>query len=262
MIIQPAPPLLQPSTDLRLWRYMSFSKLLSWLIEDGIYFTRADQFEDPYEGRFSTVNREELEALEKRAADAHQARAMAEVNGEHFVPFYDPHYEYHHMRGSLEVLKGVPGHVYVSCWHSNEDESAAMWKLYGMESETIAIETTYSNLRAICTDEIMLGMVSYIDYRTTSIPELGVFAPIMHKRTSFAHEREARLIWWDQLQPQSPPTGEIGRLVKADLRRLIRRVHVCPTAAPWFLKVVHETLTRYQLFCDVSKSELYSYQLE
>ena len=41
----------QPSdVNVRVWRYLDFTKLVSLVDSRRLYFTRADKFEDPFEG--------------------------------------------------------------------------------------------------------------------------------------------------------------------------------------------------------------------
>ena len=65
-----------------------------------------------------------------------------------------------------EINKKWPKYVAVNCWHENEHESAAMWKLYIKSVEGIAIQSTYSKLKkSFINDEIIfIGKVKYIDY--------------------------------------------------------------------------------------------------
>jgi hypothetical protein len=52
---------IQPQDNLTLWRYMSFPKLCGVLETSTLAFPRADQFEDPYEGSWSSAGIKQLE---------------------------------------------------------------------------------------------------------------------------------------------------------------------------------------------------------
>lgn len=43
--------------DIKLWRYIDFTKLVSLLSREQLFFSRADKFADPFEGSASTVNK-------------------------------------------------------------------------------------------------------------------------------------------------------------------------------------------------------------
>jgi hypothetical protein len=59
----------------------------------------------------------------------------------------------------------VNRHFGVNCWHINEDESAAMWQLYGAAGSGIAIESSKANLEsALKGDGIFVDQVRYMDF--------------------------------------------------------------------------------------------------
>ncbi len=86
----------------------------------------------------------------------------------------------------------------VNCWHMNEHESAAMWKLYLKSDEGIAVQSTYNKLLNSMHDSndfmLLVGAVNYIDYNKEVIPFGNAFYPYIHKRKSFEHERELRAV--------------------------------------------------------------------
>ena len=45
-----------PSSDAILWRYMDFTKFVSLLEKQALFFPRADKLGDPFEGSFTKVN--------------------------------------------------------------------------------------------------------------------------------------------------------------------------------------------------------------
>lgn len=94
----------------------------------------------------------------------------------------------------------------VNCWHANEHESAAMWKLYLKSDEGIAIQSTYKRLKeSIIDDEdVLIGKVNYIDYETDIIDPNNQYGSLIHKRKSFEHEKEIRAVItkWPELTDQ------------------------------------------------------------
>jgi hypothetical protein len=48
--------------DAKIWRYLTFDKYLSMLLDEGIWFARGDKLGDPYEGVISLPSFEELVA--------------------------------------------------------------------------------------------------------------------------------------------------------------------------------------------------------
>src|SRR5207247_223935 len=97
--------------------------------------------------------------------------------------------------------------VLMNCWHMNEGESAAMWKLYTVTNESVCIQSTYRRLRdTLPEDQFAVSVVHYIDYESEWLPEGNLMYPYVHKRRSFAHERELRALHFDP--PSSTLRGE------------------------------------------------------
>jgi hypothetical protein len=82
-------------------------------------------------------------------------------------------------------------------------ESAAMWKIYTITKESIAIRSTFAKLRDRLDENCFIGTVKYIDYETDFFPHGNVLYPFVHKRKSFAYENEIRALThvlpWDEI---------------------------------------------------------------
>jgi hypothetical protein len=136
--------------------------------------------------------------------------------------------------------------TYVCCWHANENESEAMWRLYCSDGRGVAIQTTYANLvRAIENEyDLYVGCVKYIDYEQHGLRDANPFWSVMHKRASFSHEREVRLV-------TSPPTYETcppeaipeSHSIPWDVETMIECVYVDPYAPEYFFEAVQAVVT-------------------
>jgi hypothetical protein len=198
--------------DATLWRFMDFTKYVAMLDRKAIYFTRADQFADPFEG---TLARRNL-----RTRDGERAALRREV--------------------------------FVNCWHRNDHESAAMWRIYLKSDEGVAIQSTASRLReALNDDAIVIGDVRYLDYDHDRVPAGEELAPFLCKRKSFEYEQEVRALSRD-----GDAGEDEGRYVDTDLARLLARVVISPTAEPWFTALVESVTRKYGLDVAVEGSEL------
>lgn len=103
------PWLEQPAEDARLWRYMAPTTFLSMLLGRSLFFATLASFEDPFEGvPPPAVLAAARNARRPDAADA--ARRLAA------------------WRTMIERCRAT---VCASCWHRGDEESEAMWKLYG-----------------------------------------------------------------------------------------------------------------------------------
>jgi len=92
----------------------------------------------------------------------------------------------------------------VSCWYQSNEESEAMWKLYGDMGKAVAIRTTVGKLANAFGSEFegKIARVRYISYTHTTQTEYdavmsaydenALLDPI-YKRSSYAHERELRV---------------------------------------------------------------------
>ena len=225
------------SDNPKLWRYMDLTKFLALIINQNIYFNRADNYEDVYEGLLTKLDQEKLKN-----------------------------------NPSLEILIQRKT-SFINCWHQNDYESAAMWKLYGVINDAIAIETDLETLTNIIPSRIYIHKVEYIDYQTDSIIDLcfektgtlNIHDIMAYKRKSFVHEQEYRAIYWhipvdnEPLQPNMSWAHEKGINLTIDIKKLIKHVHISPYASDLVLSIVKSILYKYGLKeISVTKSGLYS----
>lgn len=228
-----APP---SNLDMKIWRYMDFAQFVSILDEKGLFFTRADLFEDKFEGTMS-----------------------------------QPLYDYLQRMGDPEqhawLLRITRGWSFVNCWRMNACESAAMWKIYSSAKESVCLQTTYARLRGALAADVHIGVVEYISYEHDKIPAGNTFWPLMRKRRSFEHEQELRAVWSDLAGVSSAgpavasgheyaPSPQLGVWKPVDLALLIEKVFVSPTAKPWFLELVKKVLLKYEVALPVHQSDI------
>ncbi len=233
-----------------LWRYMDLSRFLSLLEDEALHFARSDYMSDRWEGAFGHVNIAERPRL----------------YGEHYSKMFP----------TLSVaFKNMKRRIYLNCWYESGCESAAMWGLYQADGRGIAVRTTWGDLKASITSslDIFGGRVKYVDYTTTFIPENSMFAPFMHKRQSFTHEQELRLVYWLDANTGPNETGEVGsggdhipwdaptefgHKVSVDLDRLVGSIYVAPEAPAWFAELMSSLVKRYGHDWHVQHSDLSS----
>lgn len=218
--------------NIKIWRYLDFTKFVSLLETESLFFCRADCFDDPFEGSFPQANKK-LQDKELKKATPEEQEAW-----ERWV------------QGRKEDRK----RIMINCWHMNDYESAAMWNLYANSNEAVCIQSTYKRLRVGISPEIYIGEVQYIDYRTQPIYITNLFYPYMHKRRFFEHEKELRAVIWKPRSREEPPAG--GELVKVNLNRLIERIYVAPTSPTWFYNLVQKIVAKYSLNKKIVRSSL------
>ena len=232
-----------PADNTVLWRYMDFTKFVSLLDRSALFFTRADKLGDPFEGSLPHPTR-------------HAARQFHEGYPDNLQTMFN-------------AIKQKSQYMLISCWHENDRESAAMWRLYSKDDSGIAIKTTFHSFKRsfTCSAEVLIGQISYLDYETDTFTYNSPLAPFLSKRKSFEHEREVRAI----IQTPPPEDGkaekgkqivcsegtfDVGNYYKVDLSLLVQEVVVAPYAPDWLLELIKAVATRYDLMASVKKSPL------
>ena len=237
-----------PSSDAILWRYMDFTKFVSLLEKQALFFARADKLGDPFEGSLTKVNEAVLnEAVRSMSyKDQFSEKLLRTIT-----------------QVSTQATKNLTRWTLINCWHENAHESEAMWRLYARETDGIAIKTDFDSLKNsfTCREDIYIGSVNYVDYDSHFIPEGYTFYRFLHKRKSFEHEREIRAIVTefpsnDQGFDFSRDICDIGKYYEIDLPVLIQEVVVAPFAPDWFLELVKLVTVRYNFEFPVEKSAL------
>ncbi len=220
-----------PPDDAILWRYLDFTKLVSI----SAVFARSDKLGDPFEGSMPLPNVEKPD--------------MTFVGGPSPV---------------AKARSERPKKMLINCWHEGDYESAAMWRLYGSEHDGIAVRTTFGRL---CTsmlfeERVFAGRVKYIDYATARIGEGNVYDPFVHKRRSFEHEHEVRVVHDIGIVTQDGKTftdrtiPAVGRNLRVDLEVLVEAILVAPDAPDWFLELATSVCAKFALDARVIRSEL------
>jgi hypothetical protein len=227
-----------PDREAKLWRYTDLAKYVSLLETQSLYFSRADLVGDPFEGSVS-------QATIERRRKAFRS-APAEQKGDHSEEI--------HLGIYASLFKRMQALTFLNCWHMNESESVAMWRLYASSGVGVAIQTTFSKLFRITPSNVFIGVVHYDDYEQSDIPDDTTFDAFLHKRRSFAHENEVRAVLQHDYRSTDPTLP--GKLVPVSLPDLIDVVCVSPSAPDWHLAIVRSLTMRYGLSKPVLRSEI------
>lgn len=231
------------SDDISLWKYMDFTKFISLVNYQQIFLCRSDLFDDPYEGTFPTKIIEYVHNINEMGIDKSTSEYVRQI--------YD-------------FNKYVRKHTYISCWHANNFESAAMWDLYSKNDASVAIETTYADLKKLLPSDAMIGLVKYIDYDNDVFPLENTFYPFTHKRKSFEHEREVRF-----LIQRLPLNSEKNKVefdnavapnvipIDANINSFVKKIHLSPRAPEWMLNLLKDVVSKYSISVEVRRSNLY-----
>ena len=249
-----------PDNNQKIWRYMDFSKYVDMLTTNTLYFTRADKLEDPYDCSGMQFFGEQYKQLSSAYPDEVKERTR-QVN-------------------TFERL-----FVYLNCWHMNDVESAALWRLYSENKyETIAIQSTFGKLKSEIENKWSRDggpHITKVKYELENAgepignpPEGRLFsclgwANIIYKRPSFAHEKELRAFifqGYDKRKENGTLRNEahLEKLMKErdkfiripiDPAKLIEKVYVSPLAKDLFVELVKNVSGKLE--DRVLKSDLY-----
>lgn len=239
-----------PSDQSKLWRYMDFTKFVSMLSLKGLYFARADCFQDVYEGAKGT--KKNKVKWDQFYLNFFKESIMNPPEGCEVI-YTDDEIEVQAEKLLCDLEKGGINRkkwTFINCWHENSNESEAMWKLYSSYLENaIAIRTTYKSLYESLgrNPSINIGRVKYLNYQKNFA---GVNDSFWCKRNSFVHEKEVRAIIFDMQHLEK------GKVISCDLSQLLEEVFVSPSAPNWFGELVNDVIDKYGLSIQVSPSEL------
>ena len=174
-----------PNDEDILWRYTNFEVFVNLLDTEALYFTRADKFEDPYEG-----------FIPQSIMDAYK-QSLKRVTPAEFV------------EAIMKRHEASRKYVMCNCWHRNVVESMAMWEKYHMRNSGVAIKTTMEKMKNSLLSEysIYIGKIEYIygntnddqymkNFLQSDIPlaKKLTYFPYFRKRKEYEHEQEVRLI--------------------------------------------------------------------
>jgi hypothetical protein len=250
---------IEPDPDEIIWRYMDLTKFESILKNKAIFFCRADRFSDPFEG---SIPRREAEYRIK------ERKSISDYFGNEFDPIS--------AKKSIESISNFhlefkKKHV-INCWHINNDENDAMWRLYLDSNEGIAIKTTIQNLLNSFIDTkniIHISKVRYLNYdkdiwydaKEYPVESYNMFVPLVHKRIEFKQEEEVRLIhslntdmsldifWGSQPYPN-------GMNIPINVNTLINEVFTPPTCDDTQIHRIKEIIEKYKFNFNIVKSGL------
>jgi hypothetical protein len=242
----------------RLWRYLSLDKLVDLLSTSELFFTPLAAFAktDPFEGYLPSVAFDAHASISSKYVNdlelAHQQ--LAEHRRNKGYPLTDAERvtletSLEDMRSSLRrLLPAIAKTTTVNCWHANDGESEAMWRLYAENGKAVAVETTLDALKESIQERdspsiVHIYPVKYLDFFDSALQPKdcvveGHLAPLL-KRISYQHEREVRA-FIGKVAPNPRAGADVAfwkpepiRL-PIDVRLLVKAIHVSPYAGEPF----------------------------
>jgi hypothetical protein len=215
-----------------LWRYQDLPRYLDLLIRKQLFFTRIDQFEDPFEGKYNISDKAgELPEHAADLADEHSRKRIAFT---------------------------------ANTWHRNDDENYAMWNIYA-RNYGVAIQTKYKKLKDSFQKSdkpIYIGKVIYYNESAHQIPMNDPLAPFLHKRCMYQYENEIRCCYimseaegtrftWEEQDTYN------GIFIPVDLDMMIERIYISPYAPKWFRDLVARTNDAFNIHKEIVHSTVF-----
>lgn len=215
-----------------LWRYQDLPRYLDLLIRKQLFFTRIDQFEDPFEGKYNQLVKKQVSEEElRRFAEKHSHTRVA---------------------------------VTVNTWHRNSDENYAMWNIYAKDYG-VAVQTTYKKLKDSFhkTDKpVYVGKVIYYNEEKDQMPKEDPLAPFIRKRRMYQYENEIRCCYILSQEAESGFMWEEqdtynGVFLDVDLDILIERIYISPYAQQWFRDLIARTNEVFKIDKEIRHSSVF-----
>lgn len=237
-----------PPDDTVLWRYMDFARFIQLIEFQTLWFSRADQFEDPLEGTHTDAELDQLRALP----------ALSGYPGRSALESY------------LGLSRLMRATTYANCWRAGKGESLAMWDLYGKGSGIVAVKSSLGLLKNEMDNfsgSVYIAQVRYVEWSSAPLDNNNALVMCARKDASHQHETEVRAMIWEAASSTAaafssladsttakaywlgrtkndPPLG-IG--VPIDVSKMIYEVVVGPRELPWVAELVRAIMKRYGL---------------
>jgi hypothetical protein len=212
--------------ETKIWRYMTFWKFAAMILGDvsTLWFTRPFKFDDDWEGLCPP--------------DYYNTRPQFNTlpDGE----------RKHHLR-AWEAWQRYG--FFVTCWHMSDHESAAMWRLYGLAPDGIALQTTVDLIRKCLVGDFNCEVVEYYDPTVSRPIVINDPELIMLTRHDFKWEQEIRVWAKDEqvslsvMQKRILSEADVDdgkEVLIDDLTTFIQQIVIAPGASPAFEKTVKD----------------------
>lgn len=204
---------------IRVWRYMSFAKLVWMLQQKQLWLSSAEQLEDkweimPHGPQLNTIINDRPPSVSAAEAMDKAAQDVAEFRKQTFI----------------------------NCWTACEHESHALWRIYCPSAEGVAIQTTLKRLR----ESVGLPILE-VSYGPPEADSIATTAETLaaQKRPMFAYEQEIRIVLVKDLDdPDHPERRTIGAGLAWDPELHLENIWVHPEAPFWYMETVTETVRR------------------
>lgn len=250
--------------DTVVWRYLPFSKFVSMISYEALWFCRLSFLTDKFEGTLP------YRTFEKTKAQDDVWKSL----------FTHPDHQREIEEWAERNVEDGQSLIAVNCWFIGDDESERMWQDYVVSSEGVAIRSTIRKLREsiyLPRDFSFIGRVNYVDFDQYEMT-LYEGAQAHHRaflkdRVRFEHEQELRILTMNFrtdvcLDPLGRPLThkelvgggmnnfhEPGIHVRVKLDQLFDTIVVAPGAQDWFYNLMQHIQIKAGINWQVRRSK-------
>ncbi len=206
--------------DVKVSRYMNFSRFI-WLAQNQqLWLSRADLFEDPWE---LSLAGSQLEHLYK-----YRPIKRSEYNGKK---------ESFEERTS-RIINIWRQSTYINSWNKSPHESHALWRIFCSEKEGVLIQTTLGKLQQAVDKHSIYDVIYDIPGNKTITPTKIDLAT--QKRKMFDYEKEIRIIYDEKYEQEVK-----GYTIEFEMESTIDKIKVHPSADESFFQAVQGIVEIY-----------------
>jgi hypothetical protein len=248
-----------------VWRYMPFSKFISMLTYQALWFPKLNILQDEYEGLMPASTKHEISREYQKYKDILPPELHSQIDG---------------MAGKNE--EDGRELIVANSWFFSEEESEAIWREYA-NSEGVAIKSTPKKLSEnvlMLGDNNMchMGTVKYVDHANHKMSKYEAAQAIerafIKDKEKFGHEQELRLATmslkrmycvgmngkpYTQQEVEGKNMNNFenpGLYIGIKIDTLFDEVVVAPNAEDWLFSLVKRIIELYGIKVPVSKSRL------
>jgi len=158
-----------------------------------------------------------------------------------------------------DVSSSPAANAAVNTWHMNNEESYAMWRIYGQGIYGLAIQTTLHKLKQSFQKTNLQIEIREVDYVSDDVLQDRKTSPYFTKRKIYAFENELRCcVILNEEAPQWDTQGAYnGIFVDVNLKTLIERVYISPYSPTWFRDLVARINKRFDIDVEIRHSVVF-----
>lgn len=246
-----------------IWRYMTMASFLSLIIDKRLLFRKASTYKDYYDC-YAIFDEESQKNIED--AIIHQKKPDNWIycsrlgKGRPLMPFFKGE-KWNLTFSQTGKLLCNADITYCNCWHINNNENYALWKIYlDNQKEGIAVKSTIGNLKkalSVEDDKVFLGRVNYTDKKLSLNNESKVneHSVILRKRLQYSYESELRAFVVSKTETGDENSYD-ALLVDIDIEQLVQEIWISPFAGQWLLEMINRLLENLKINFTVKSSEI------